>query len=41
MTILSRYLPQIDLHGLDRDYARILVNEFIEDKKSSSRNIKK
>ena len=31
MTILSSYLPQIDLHGLDRDYARILVNEFIED----------
>ena len=31
MTLLSNYLPQIDLHGLDRDYARILINEFIED----------
>jgi len=31
MTILSSYLPQIDLHGLDRDYARILVNEFVAD----------
>lgn len=23
--------PSLDLHGLDRDYARIKVNEFIED----------
>lgn len=24
-------LPSIDLHGLDRDYARVKVNEFIKD----------
>jgi len=24
-------LPTIDLHGIDRDYARILINEFLED----------
>lgn len=23
--------PSIDLHGADRDYAKILVNEFIQD----------
>jgi len=23
--------PQLDLHGCDRDYARILINEFLED----------
>lgn len=23
--------PQLDLHGYDRDYARIAINEFIED----------
>lgn len=23
--------PSMDLHGLDRDYARIKINEFIED----------
>jgi Mismatch repair ATPase (MutS family) len=23
--------PSLDLHGLDRDYARIKINEFIED----------
>ena len=25
------HLPSIDLHGFDRDYARIMINEFIED----------
>jgi len=25
------YLPTIDLHGYDRDYARIKINEFVED----------
>lgn len=29
--VLDKYLPKLDLHGLDRDYARILVREFIED----------
>jgi len=24
-------LPSLDLHGIDREYARIKVNEFIED----------
>lgn len=26
-----KYLPTIDLHGYDRDYARIRINEFIND----------
>ena len=29
--MLDKYLPKLDLHGLDRDYARILLREFIED----------
>lgn len=24
-------LPHLDLHGFDRDYARLKINEFIED----------
>lgn len=24
-------LPSLDLHGIDRDYARILINDFIRD----------
>ena len=28
---LYNNLPQLDLHGDDRDYARIKINEFIED----------
>ena len=31
MTTLYKYLPQIDLHGLDREYSKILINEFIRD----------
>lgn len=31
MITLYNNLPQLDLHGLDRDYARILINEFIHD----------
>ena len=31
MISLYNNLPSIDLHGLDRDYARILINEFIAD----------
>ena len=31
MIWLYNNLPSIDLHGLDRDYARILINEFILD----------
>lgn len=25
------FLPSIDLHGMDRDYARIVINDFIAD----------
>ena len=31
MITLYSNLPQLDLHGLDRDYARILINEFVYD----------
>ncbi|MCI8569119.1 MAG: Smr/MutS family protein [Bacilli bacterium] len=31
MMMLYNYLPTLDLHGTDRDYARILINEFISD----------
>jgi len=31
MIKLYSNLPTLDLHGLDRDYAAILINEFIED----------
>ena len=31
MLTLYNNLPSIDLHGFDRDYARILINEFIND----------
>lgn len=29
--ILYNNLPQLDLHGVDRDYAKILINDFITD----------
>ena len=29
--MLYNNLPSLDLHGVDRDYARILINDFIED----------
>jgi DNA mismatch repair protein MutS2 len=31
MITLYDNLPKIDLHGIDRDYARILINDFIYD----------
>ena len=31
MMTLYDHLPTLDLHGIDRDYARILINEFLED----------
>ena len=31
MITLYSNLPTLDLHGLDRDYARILIQEFLED----------
>ena len=30
MNLYSRY-PVLDLHGFDRDYARIMINDFIMD----------
>ncbi len=29
MIQLYKNLPSLDLHGMDRDYARILINDFI------------
>lgn len=31
MVQLYKYLPALDLHGFDRDYARIMINDFIEE----------
>ena len=31
MMRLYSNLPTLDLHGIDRDYARILINDFIRD----------
>lgn len=31
MIMLYNNIPQIDLHGFDRDYARIQINDFIND----------
>ncbi len=31
MITLYSNLPSIDLHGLDREYSRILINDFIYD----------
>lgn len=31
MNNIYKYIPSIDLHGFDRDYARIKINEFILD----------
>lgn len=31
MLTLYRNLPTLDLHGLDREYSRILINDFIKD----------
>ncbi len=31
MITLYSNCPTIDLHGIDRDYARILINDFIRD----------
>lgn len=29
--ILYEHVPSLDLHGMDRDYARICINDFISD----------
>ena len=31
MITLYKNLPTLDLHGMDRDYARILIHDFLED----------
>ena len=31
MIKLYNNVPTLDLHGIDRDYARILINDFIKD----------
>lgn len=31
MIMLSSNIPSIDLHGFDRDYARIMINDFVLD----------
>lgn len=31
MTMLYNSWPTLDLHGMDRDYARILIQDFIQD----------
>ena len=31
MKMLYNNLPTLDLHGIDSDYAKILINEFLED----------
>lgn len=31
MMMLFKNMPSIDLHGMDREYARILVHDFIQD----------
>lgn len=31
MMSLYNNLPTLDLHGIDRDYARILINDFVRD----------
>ncbi len=31
MILLSNNTPNLDLHGIDREYAKILINGFIKD----------
>ena len=38
MITLYNNLPTLDLHGIDRDYARILINDFIEDNYKTGNN---
>ena len=45
MIMLYSNIPTLDLHGFDRDYARIQINDFIIDnykmKKKKKKKIKK
>ncbi len=38
MIQLSKY-PELDLHGYDRDYARISINDFIEDNYKQKKDV--
>ena len=38
MITLYNNLPQLDLHGIDREYARILINDFILDNYKINQN---
>lgn len=35
MITLYNNLPSLDLHGIDREYAKILINDFIRDSYNS------
>lgn len=37
--IFTDNLPTIDLHGFDKDYARIKINEFIRDNKKMKNDV--
>ena len=37
--IFTDNLPTIDLHGFDKDYARIKINEFISDNKKMKNSV--
>ena len=37
--IFTDNLPTIDLHGFDRDYARVKINEFINDNRKMKNSI--
>ena len=37
-TLYKNY-PKLDLHGLDRDYARILINDFVSDNYKMKKDI--
>jgi DNA-nicking Smr family endonuclease len=37
--IFTDNLPTIDLHGFDKDYARIKINEFINDNKKMKNSV--
>ena len=37
--IFTDNLPTIDLHGFDKDYARIKINEFIRDNKKMKNSV--
>lgn len=37
--IFTNNLPKIDLHGLDRDTARVVINDFINDNLKQKQNL--